>query len=227
MSIFEIKNGGSIADIDIKSRKVSGYLASFGNIDHDDDIFEKGAFAKTIKERKEQMFFLHQHDWSKPLGKFDELIEDEKGLYFVANVINTTYGEDLLKLYEAEIVAQHSVGFTTIKSHVGKYDEPRIIKEVQLYEGSAVTLGANSNTPYLGLKSTITENKSQINKIMSVLKSGNLTDETFMQLELALKMLHTNAFELGKQHSIKQAKPSADTSLNYEPLINTINNFKL
>lgn len=225
--MFEIKNGGSIKDIDISTRKVSGYLASFGNIDSDNDIFSFGAFAKTIAERKADIFFLMQHDWTKPLGKFDVLQEDEKGLYFEASIVNTSYGMDQLKLYEAEIVAQHSVGFRTIKAIQDDWEEPRIIKEVKLYEGSAVTLGANSNTPYLGLKSSIKENEKQISKIMSVLKSGDLTDETFMQLELGLKLLHTKAFDLGKLHSEEKKPLLTNTSKEFEPLINKIKNFKL
>lgn len=223
--MFEIKDGGSIVDVDVKSRKVSGYLSSFDTVDSDGDIFQKTAYDKTIAERKDQIFFLQQHDWSRPLGKFDELKADDTGLYFVGNVINTTYGEDQLKLYEAGVVAQHSVGFVTIKSEK-KGNNPRLIQEVKLYEGSAVTLGANSNTPYLGIKTSQKDIKSQISKIMNVLKSGNLTDETFMQLELALNLLQKKSYNLGK-HSNETNEPQVSTQLDFEPLINTINNFKI
>jgi len=225
--LIEQKNGGSVKDIDLKTRRVSGYLSGFGNLDHDNDIFVKGAYSKTIVERKGNIFFLQQHDWSKPLGKFDVLTEDEKGLYFEAEVVNTSFGLDQLKLYEAGIVEQHSVGFQTMQSEMDKKSGIRKIKEVKLYEGSAVTLGANSDTPFTGFKSGIKEANNQITKIMSVLKSGNLTDETFMQLELALKQLQTKAFEIGK-HSIKEDEPIIITQTkDYEPLIKTLNNFKL
>jgi len=224
--MIEQKNGGSVKDIDLKNRRVSGYLSGFGNVDHDNDIFVKGSYSKTIVERKGNIFFLQQHDWSKPLGKFDVLTEDEKGLYFEGEVVNTSFGLDQLKLYEAGIVEQHSVGFQTIQSDFDTKGV-RNIKEVKLYEGSAVTLGANSDTPFTGFKSGIKEANNQITKIMSVLKSGNLTDETFMQLELALKQLQTKAYKTGK-HSNQDIEPSPGTrNKDYEPLINTFNNFKL
>ena len=227
--IFQKKNSGTVKDIDVQKRRVTGFLSAFGNIDHDNDIIVKGAYAKTIVERKGNIFFLSQHDWSKPLGKFDVLEEQEKGLYFEAEIVNTSYGLDTLKLYEAGVVAEHSVGFTTIQSDFDQKTNIRTIKEIKLYEGSAVTLGANSNTPYLGMKSGIKETNDQISKIMNVLKSGNLTDETYIQLEIAFKMLQTRAFELGKEHSIKGNEPLIiDTpKLDVEPLFNTINSLSL
>lgn len=133
-SLFEQKNTGAIKDIDVKSRIVTGYLSAFGNVDSDNDIIEKGAFSKSINERFNDIFYLQQHDWSKPLGKFKKLVEDEKGLYFEGEIINTSFGEDQLKLYEAGIVKEHSIGFITVKSEKG--NNARIIKEVKLYEGS-------------------------------------------------------------------------------------------
>ena len=125
--IFEQKNTGAIKDIDIKSRIVTGYLAAFGNVDSDNDIIEKGAFSKSINERFNDIFYLQQHDWSKPLGKFKKLEEDEKGLYFEGEIINTTYGEDQLKLYEAGIVKEHSIGFIAVKAD--NSGSTRILKE--------------------------------------------------------------------------------------------------
>lgn len=224
--ILELKNTGSVSDVDVKSRIVSGYLSSFDNIDSDNDIIVKGAFQKSINERFNSIFFLYQHDWSKPLGKFKTLQEDQKGLYFEAEIVETSYGVDQLKLYESGLVNEHSIGFQTIKSDTAA-SGTRTIKEVKLYEGSAVTLGANSNTPFTGFKSQ-TQQKDAISKIVTLMKNGNLTDDTFIQLELALKMLQSEAYELGKtENTQSENEPSVDTQIKaYEPLINTINNFK-
>ena len=40
-----------INDLQIESRKVSGYLAQFGIKDSQDDMFIKGCFAKSIQEQ--------------------------------------------------------------------------------------------------------------------------------------------------------------------------------
>lgn len=223
--ILELKSTGSVKDVDAGSRKVTGYLSSFGNIDSDNDIIVKGAFSKSIAERKDKIFFLQQHDWSKPLGKFSLLQEDEKGLYFEADIVETSFGLDQIKLYESGLVAEHSIGFQTIQWDYDANSNIRTIKEVKLYEGSAVTLGANSSTPFTGFKSDLKHQNDTINKIVLLMKNGNLTDETFSQLEIALKMLQLEAYELGKNTQII-TEPSADTP-NIEPLVlNTLNNFK-
>ena len=180
-----------IKDVDTKNRIVTGYLSEFGSLDYDKDIIEKGAFTKSIMERKNDIFFLNQHDWKQPHGKFNVLQEDNKGLYFESMQLpNTTYSNDLIELYSMGIVKEHSIGFSTIKSDWQKDGITRIIKEVKLYEGSNVTLGANPNTPFTGFKArTEKEINDQVILIIKAVRNGNFTDETFGQLEIALKML--------------------------------------
>lgn len=192
---------GSVKDVDSNKRVVTGYLSAFDNLDHDRDIMAKGAFSKSIAERKNQIFFLNQHNWKQPHGKFNVLQEDEKGLYFESNPLpDVSYSNDVIKLYEAGIINEHSIGFNVIQSSYDKDQDVRIIKEVKLWEGSNVTLGANSSTPFTGMKSlTIKEINQQCALILKEVRHGNYTDETFMLLEIALKQLQADAFELGKK----------------------------
>ena len=215
--IFEQKNTGAIKDIDIKSRIVTGYLSAFGNVDSDNDIIEKGAFSKSINERFNDIFYLQQHDWTRPLGKFTKLEEDEKGLYFEGEIINTSFGEDQLKLYEAGIVKEHSIGFITVKSEKGS--NARIIKEVKLYEGSAVTLGANSNTPFLGFKSSVNEAKDLYKKILKAHKDGSFTDETHGLFEIALKQFEAQIIEEYKSTQENQEPVHTTPEIIIEPQI--------
>lgn len=199
-NMLEQKNNslGAVKDVDIKNRVVTGYLSTFGNVDNDNDIMSKGAFSKSINERRNQIYFLNQHNFAQPHGKFAILKEDQKGLYFESEpLINTTYSEDALKLYDAGIMKEHSVGFiTTKKEHKGQIRE---IKEVKLYEGSNVTLGSNPDTPFMGFKGlTLTEANDKISMILKFFKNGTVTDETFGLLELSLKDLQRYAYELGK-----------------------------
>lgn len=216
--IFEKKTTGAIKDIDIKSRIVTGYLSAFGNVDSDNDIIEKGAFSKSIKERFNDIFYLQQHDWTRPLGKFTKLEEDEKGLYFEGEIINTSFGEDQLKLYEAGIVKEHSIGFITVKSEKGS-NNARIIKEVKLYEGSAVTLGANSNTPFLGFKSSVNEAKDLYKKILKAHKDGSFTDETHGLFEIALKQFEAQIIEEYKSTQTNEEPPKSTQEIFVEPQI--------
>lgn len=222
-----------IKDVDINKRVVTGYLSSFGNIDYDYDIIDKGAFTKSIRERKDNIFFLNQHNWKQPHGKFNVLIEDSKGLYFESNPLpDVSYSNDVLKLYEAGIIKEHSIGFETIKSEWTKEESKdiRVIKEVKLYEGSNVTLGANPDTPFTGLKSMgLKEANNQISKIVKMLKDGTLTDDTFELLEIALKQIQKQTYELGKK-SLESKEPQFDSTLkgkepNNDEMVSTILNF--
>lgn len=220
---IEIKSTGTTKDVDVKSRIVSGFLSGFGNVDKGNDIIEKGAFAKSINERFSKIFFLLQHDMQKPLGKFQVLEEKDSGLYFEAKVSNTSYGTDLLQLYEDGVINEHSIGFNTIKAE--RKSGIRIIKELKLFEGSAVTIGANENTPFLGFKSAIAEISDKQSKILMALKNGNLTDETFIMLEYSLKQLQAEAYELGK-NTQEQKEPIEITPSNVLEPSDIINEFR-
>lgn len=233
--LYETKSiSAEVKDIDLKNRIVTGYLSNFGNTDYDEDVIEKGSFLKSITERKDKIWFLNQHQWKEPHGKFSVLQEDNKGLYFESMpLLDTSYSNDVLKLYEAGVMTEHSIGFQVIKADYKKNEDKnvRYIKEVKLYEGSNVTMGANPETPFLGFKSfDKTQANDQISKIVKLLRNGTLTDETFEILEIALKQLQTDMYELGKT-SLDKKEPQIDSTLklnepNTTDIVSAIRNFK-
>lgn len=192
---------GSVKDIDMKNKIVTGYLSSFDNKDYDNDIILRGAYKKSIAERKNDIYFLNQHNWGQPHGKFNVLEEQPQGLYFESTpMIDTTFSMDAMKLYEAGIVKEHSIGYQVVKSEFSKKDDANIIKEIKLYEGSNVTLGANNNTPFTGFKSyNLKQVNDQYKQILKAFRNETFTDETFGLLEIALKQLQAQMFELGKK----------------------------
>jgi HK97 family phage prohead protease len=200
----------SLKDVDVKNRIVTGYLSAFDNKDLDGDVIVKGAFTKSINERKNQIFFLNQHNWKQPHGKFSVLQEDSKGLYFESEpLIDTSYSSDALKLYDAGILNEHSIGFQTIKSD--DEDGVRMLKELKLYEGSNVTLGANPETPFTGFKNmTLKEINDKHKLILKAFRNGDFTDDTFGLLEIALKELQREAYLLGTKSQVI-VEPSEDT----------------
>jgi len=224
--LLEYKNfTAEIKDIDAKSMTVTGYWSKFGNVDYDDDIIASGAANKTIAERgpmgSNEIFFLNQHNWSQPHGKPTVLEAQEKGIYFESKIAPTSYGKDALVLYAEGIVVQHSIGFSTVKADYDQKTGVRTIKEIKLYEGSNVTLGANPETPFTGFKSlTMVEINDQIGKMIKLLKDGSLTDEGFGRLEIALKQFQLEAFNLGK-NSLSDAEPTLVTPEQDEPNILT------
>jgi len=224
--LLEYKNfTAEIKDLDAKSMTVTGYWSKFGNLDYDNDVIAPGAATKTIAERgpmgSNEIFFLNQHNWSQPHGKPMVLEAQEKGIYFESKIAPTSYGRDALVLYAEGIVVQHSIGFSTVKSDYDERTGYRTIKEIKLYEGSNVTLGANPETPFTGFKSlTMVQINDQISKMIKLLKDGSLTDDGFGRLEIALKQFQLEAYNLGK-NSLADAEPTKVTLPSNEPNILT------
>lgn len=197
MKNISFKNyDASIKDLDVATGIVTGYFSQFNSIDLDGDVIMPGAFTKTIAERgpdssKPEIAYLWQHDTTKPLGKLLVLREDNFGLYFEAKMSDTTWGEDALKLYRDGVITQHSIGYQVIKSVETQMDmeeEVEQIYEVKLWEGSAVTFGANPNTPFTGFKSA-EEREDRIKTLVKAIKNGSYTDETFGLIEFELLKL--------------------------------------
>ena len=150
---------------DENSLTVSGYLSIFNVVDSDSDMIVKGAFAKSITERgpdsdtHRKIAFLWQHQMSQPIGKMKVLKEDNIGLYFEA-VLSDPEAVPLAKQALAQlkdgVLDQFSIGFSYVWDKM-EYDEALdafVCKEINLFEGSVVTLGANEYTFFDGMKSS-------------------------------------------------------------------------
>ena len=157
---FSVKSGAELT-YNNESRTISGYAAIFGNKDRDGDIIMRGAFAKSIADRgpqsdaKGKIMFLWQHEHTQPLGRITTLIEDEKGLYFEAELDHVQEADRALAQLESGTLNQFSIGFSYVQDAL-TYDEEKdayIVSEVKLYEISVVSIAANPETEYLGLKS--------------------------------------------------------------------------
>lgn len=146
---------------DSGSRTISGYAAVFGNVDKVKDKLVKGCFANSILERgpqsgaNDKILLLWQHDMSEPLGRITVLREDDKGLYFEAEIDEIEIGDRVLKQLESGTLNQFSIGYNYVWEHCDWDDAENclVVKEVKLYEISVVSIGCNGQTEYLGLKS--------------------------------------------------------------------------
>ena len=197
--IYKNISQGIIEDVDDVKGVVTGYFSAFNNIDSDGDVIVSGAYKKTVAENgpngKNRIMHLLQHNPLMPLAKPMELIEDGKGLRFVSKITETSYGKDVIKLYAEGVFNEHSVGFEIIKSdNKAGYRE---IREIKLWEGSTVTWGANPNTPIESMKSwDKPKSEEMLSKFCNILRNGDLTDESLIQLEIGLKQLQNHLIEL-------------------------------
>ena len=230
-NIYSIKNTNlplSFKDADTKKGIVTGYFASFNNLDSDGDIIVPGAFAKSIQETGPQSMqprikHLMNHDTGKPLGVIQSLCEDEKGLYYESQIGTHSLGQDFIKMVESGLITEHSIGFRTIQSDTNNETGDTYLKELQLWEGSSLTAwGANNLTPVTGMKSEfkiedIVERQKQLEKFC---RSTTATDETIELLLLHAKQLSQIILD------VQIATKAADAPLPDDELINILTTFK-
>lgn len=205
----------SIKDLDLEKREVAIYLSVFDKIDSDGDMIKKGAFKKSIKERgvesssNRQIAFLRHHDWQHQIGKFNKLEEDDKGLFAVGILGTSTKGEDSLRDYDEGIITEHSIGFQYMSDKMKFIEEDEhgknyfAINELKLWEGSAVTFGANEYANTVDVAKSIEHRQNEVEKIAeqihTVTKSllnGKGSDERGYELEMKLKYLNARLVDI-------------------------------
>jgi len=150
--------------IDVTSRKISGYGAIWNNIDDAGDMLVKGCCSKSISERgpgsatNRKMVFLNQHETDEPLGRLIVLVEDEKGLYFEAELDPITKADEVLIQLQSGTLNQFSIGYNYVWDKCewvgGDKMQPGylLVKEINLFEISVVTFGCNEETGFEGMK---------------------------------------------------------------------------
>ena len=220
-----------VKDVDAKQGIVTGYFSAFGNVDSDGDIMMPGAFKRSIQdwgpEGKQRIKHLLNHDPSKPLGKIQVLKEDEYGLYYESKVGTHTLGQDYIKMIESGLIAEHSIGFKTLREQ--KSGDANQIHEVMLFEGSSLTAwGANEATPLLGMKNmgTVEQLQDQIKSFEKFIRNSDVTDETIDLCMLKVKQLAEMVERMSSTKAVDETPlQQKEESVSVDSLINIINKF--
>jgi len=220
------KSAEGLLDVDDSKGIVKGLGSVFGNIDSDGDIIEKGAYSKTIQENRNRIKYLYQHRLDKPIGKMTELNETDSALEFVAEIaIKTRLGKDVFEMIKAGVISENSVGFRTVKEQYDQVEKVNRIKEVKLYEISAVTLAANPLALIEGVKSIEDANKlrnewltERFNNLEKLIKS-NISDELGLAIEFELKSLK----QLATMEGLKVTEPTKEVT---QPTLEKADNAK-
>lgn len=166
----------------------------------------------------------------KPIVIDERDMDGKKIMYAESKMLTTTCGDDTLIEYQEGVIDQHSIGFkymgldfvSTDDKDWSKYINLLInpedaeaagymflVKEIEMFEWSPVSFGANNLTPYLGVK---TDNKNglllKINNRLDLLekqlRSGKQSDFAMFDYELETRQLKQIISELfSKEPSIK------------------------
>lgn len=125
---------------------IEGYASLFGACDQGGDVVAQGAYAVSLKrlaEEKRQVRMLWQHDPAQPIGVWDEVREDARGLYVKGRILETVEkGREAAALLAAGAIDGLSIGYRTkraVKSDKGAHAGKRLLQELELWEVSLVT----------------------------------------------------------------------------------------
>ncbi|WP_377186948.1 HK97 family phage prohead protease [Ruegeria meonggei] len=121
---------------------IEGYASLFGQVDQGCDVVQKGAYRASLAKLDkagQRVKMLWQHDPVQPIGVWDEVHEDNKGLWVKGRLLESTQkGREAAELIRAGAIDGLSIGYRTTRA--SKNDKgQRLLTELELWEVSLVT----------------------------------------------------------------------------------------
>lgn len=133
-----------------------GYASVFGNVDSYGDVCVAGCFGASLaKHRREgtKPLLLWQHDPAKPIGVWEDLAEDGKGLRGTGRLLKgVRQAEEALILLKAGALRGLSIGYREVAAEPDGMH--RKLLELDLIEASIVSFPANRRANVTAIKNT-------------------------------------------------------------------------
>lgn len=121
---------------------IEGYASFFGEADKGGDIVVKGAYAtslKALEAKGGRVKMLWQHDPTQPIGIWDEVREDGRGLFVKGRILfDVARGREAAALIGAGAIDGLSIGYRTLRASRNDKGQ-RLLNELELWEVSLVT----------------------------------------------------------------------------------------
>lgn len=150
-------DGKAVSDAGV----IEGYASVFGNVDSYGEVVEPGAFVDSLVKSKREgrrVKMLYQHDPDQPIGVWDDLAEDSKGLWVRGRLLieESPKAREVHGLLKAGALDGLSIGYRTIASQP-KSGKPGVISltKLDLLENSIVTFAANERARVEVVKSML------------------------------------------------------------------------
>jgi HK97 family phage prohead protease len=122
--------------------RISGYASWFGVEDNGGDIVAPGAFCDCLARigtEGQRIKMLWQHDPAQVIGVWDEVREDERGLWVSGRLLDgVDRAREAAALVEAGALDGLSIGYNVRRAARDEKGR-RLLKELQLWEVSLVT----------------------------------------------------------------------------------------
>ena len=121
---------------------IEGYASLFGQVDQGSDVVQRGAYQSSLDglvKAGQRVKMLWQHDPAQPIGIWDEVREDNRGLWVKGRLLESTQkGREAAELIRAGAMDGLSIGYRT-KRAVKNDKGQRVLTELELWEVSLVT----------------------------------------------------------------------------------------
>ena len=130
------------AGLVLNGTALEGYASVFGVVDRGGDVVLPGAYAASLTRMAAaggRVRMLWQHDPAQPIGVWDEVREDARGLWVKGRLLAALEkGREAAALLAAGAIDGLSIGYRTIRAERGPQGR-RMLAEVELWEVSLVT----------------------------------------------------------------------------------------
>jgi len=121
---------------------VAGYASLFGSVDQGNDVVERGAYRASLdrlQAKGGRVKMLWQHDPAQPIGVWDEVREDDRGLWVKGRILtDVARGREAAALIGAGAIDGLSIGYRTLRATKAENGR-RHLTELDLWEVSLVT----------------------------------------------------------------------------------------
>lgn len=146
-----------------------GYGSVFDNVDSYGEIVKKGAFADTLKKNGGSVVMLFNHDRDQPIGQWEGLKEDSKGLFGKGVLdLNVQRAKEIYSLLKSGAIKGLSIGYRLLKWEIDPDDKNiLLLTGIDLKEISAVVFPANT-------AATVTDVKAAVafSEVVEAIKAG-------------------------------------------------------
>ena len=130
------------SEIETNGTEIEGYASLFGIADKGGDVVTAGAYRVSLDRMRASggsVKMLWQHDPAQPIGVWDVIREDERGLYVKGRLLTEIErGREAAALLQAGVIDGLSIGYKTVRAERGEKGR-RLLKELELWEVSLVT----------------------------------------------------------------------------------------
>lgn len=170
-----------------KGLKIAGY-ANTTSKDRQGDVVTAQAWAKGVDNFRNNPVMLYQHKHDAPIGRFDKITVDKKGIYVEGTVSDAAEKNlGVQTLIRDGALKSFSVGFRVKDAKYDQLEDITTITDVELLEISVVSVPCNQDSLFSVRKNFGTEDEYKA-FVENMTKATETTETTTKELEVDINI---------------------------------------